>query len=230
VSQAKPHFPALHVAVAPDGDEHAEHNAPAAPHAETAVPEVHWPFAQHPLQDVASHTHLPAAQWSPGSHVPLGHVPPQSSVAPHALPAQEGVHCPAPHTFGPPAPQVKPAGHPPQSTTSRQALVTFPHFPAHARSSLQLPASGSARAASGFTSGDGLEPASVDDASGVLASNPDSVTSPRSPRTRLHAPTKKAAAVARSARGFMDLALGAEVNSTPRAACTLCGSPKFLWG
>jgi hypothetical protein len=58
----KPHTPALHVAVAPDGGEQTLHAAPAFPHAAGAVPAMHCPEPQQPEHDVESQTHLPAAQ------------------------------------------------------------------------------------------------------------------------------------------------------------------------
>jgi hypothetical protein len=77
------------------------HPMPPLPHAAVVVPDRHCPAEQHPEHDVGSHTQAPLAQWSPLAQLPVAHVPPHPSFAPHAALAQFGVHpqtpaCPPP--------------------------------------------------------------------------------------------------------------------------------------
>jgi hypothetical protein len=71
---------------------HVEHAVPPKPHALNAVPGRHPPAEQQPEHVAESQTHTPAAQVRPLPQVPVAHVPPQPSSAPHAAPAQLGVH------------------------------------------------------------------------------------------------------------------------------------------
>jgi hypothetical protein len=111
------------------------HAWPPVPHAVWLVPELQVLPEQHPPHDDASHTHAPLAQRWPAPHVPLVHVPPHSSDAPHAFPAQEGTHGVGPHRFGPRPPQVWLPGQLPQSITSPQRPVSLPQRPAQSAGS-----------------------------------------------------------------------------------------------
>jgi hypothetical protein len=94
---------------------HDAQMAPPLPHALDDVPPRQVLPLQQPAHDVGSQTHAPPSQCWPPPHVPVTQVPPQPSLAPQALPLHEGVHVPLPHTLGPPPPQLRPAGHAPQS-------------------------------------------------------------------------------------------------------------------
>jgi hypothetical protein len=120
----KPHAPASHVDVAPVGGEHNEQGSPPLPHVEALVPATQAAAAQQPLHDAASHTHRPLAQRSPAPHEPEVHTPLHPSLAPQGLAAHVGVHVPAPQTFGPPPPHVRPPAQPPQSTNLAQAFIS----------------------------------------------------------------------------------------------------------
>jgi hypothetical protein len=63
-------------------------------------------------------------------HVPVVHVPPHPSLAPHARPAHDGVHAPLPHRFAPFAPHTRPAGQLPQSMLVPQRPTMLPQYPA----------------------------------------------------------------------------------------------------
>jgi hypothetical protein len=71
---------------------HAAHTVPPTPHELTDDPGSHVETLQHPLHEVASHTHTPVSQRWPSAHDPCWHAPPHPSSAPHALPSQVGVH------------------------------------------------------------------------------------------------------------------------------------------
>jgi len=66
-----------------------------------------------------------------GTHSSSGpQAPPQTEAhpsLPHCLWVQLGVHRPVPQWFGPPAPQICPVSHPPQSMTVPQRLKISPH-------------------------------------------------------------------------------------------------------
>ena len=109
---------------------HFAHTAPARPHAFVAVPGRHVEPAQQPLHDVGSHAQIPASQRWPVPQLPVEQTPPQPSVAPHALPAHDGVQLPVPHWLGPPPPQVSAPGHAPQSRSAPQRPLSLPQWPA----------------------------------------------------------------------------------------------------
>lgn len=54
------------------------------------MPVRHWLAEQQPPHEVLSQTQLPLTQRVPLPHVPDWQVPPQPSLAPHALPEQLG--------------------------------------------------------------------------------------------------------------------------------------------
>ncbi len=128
----------MHVAVALAGATQAAHEAPPAPQAFVALPAWQSPDAeQHPeVQDWASHTHAFYTHLLPLGHVPVPHIPPQPSDAPHVLPAQVGVHAVVPQTLVPPPPQVCPVGHVPHASGVPQRPSRVPHFPAQSAASL----------------------------------------------------------------------------------------------
>ena len=82
------------------------HAAPPVPHAESLVPAWQKFPEQQPLHDVGSQVQAPLAQWSPLGQAPSAQMPPQSSLAPQALPAQVGEQAPTPHTLGMPPPRT----------------------------------------------------------------------------------------------------------------------------
>jgi hypothetical protein len=84
------------------------------------VPLAHVAPLQQPEHEVGSHAQAPSTQRWPAAQAPCVHTPLQPSDAPHALPAQLGLHGPVPQTPGPPPPQVWPALHPPQSVSLPQ--------------------------------------------------------------------------------------------------------------
>jgi hypothetical protein len=86
-----PHVPHVLVPHATPGG-HAAHTVPPRPHAPSSAPPRHDEPLQQPAHDVGSQLHTPTTQRWPGPHAPELHTPPQSSLAPHALPAQLGVH------------------------------------------------------------------------------------------------------------------------------------------
>ncbi len=81
---------------------HAWHTVPPIPHALEELPGSHVETSQHPLHELPSHTHTPVVQCWPLPHEPCWHAPPHPSSAPHALPAQLGVHPHAPARPPPP--------------------------------------------------------------------------------------------------------------------------------
>jgi hypothetical protein len=96
----------------------ASHAEPPLPQEAFVSPLAHVAPSQQPAHEVASHLHTPAVHRSPWPHAPSVHTPSQPLLAPHALPAQLGVHAPVPHTLGcAPPPQSRPMLHPPQSTS-----------------------------------------------------------------------------------------------------------------
>jgi len=104
---------------------HALHAPPPAPHALVAVPAAHCPPEQHPLHDVASHAQIPLTQWSPVPlQLPVWHVPPQPSLAPHALPVQLAAHPQTP--LAPAPPHVSGEAHVPPA---QHACPLPPHRP-----------------------------------------------------------------------------------------------------
>ncbi len=80
---------------------HAAHTVPPAPHAVSLVPGWQADTSQQPVHEAPSQTHNPVTHRWPLPHAPLSQTPPHPSPAPHALPAQVGVH---PHTPGRPPP------------------------------------------------------------------------------------------------------------------------------
>jgi hypothetical protein len=128
-----PHTPHVTPHVAPPA--HAVHAAPPLPHAALSSPTLHVLPSQHPPQEATSHLHAPATHLVPDAHAPWVQTKLQPSLAPHGLPSQLGVHEPAPHTFGVPAPpQSCPIEQPPQSTRCAQASRIWPHLPAQTTS------------------------------------------------------------------------------------------------
>jgi len=98
-----------------------EQLVPPVPQPLLVVPDTHCPAAQHPVQDVPSHTQLPATQCRPLPQEPLAHVPPQPSLSPQALPVQLGTQ-----TQLPPV-QFQPLGQTAQPRPPvPQAFVLFP--------------------------------------------------------------------------------------------------------
>jgi hypothetical protein len=81
---------------------HAWHTVPPIPHALEELPGSHVETSQHPLHELPSQTHTPVVQCWPLPHEPCWHAPPHPSSAPHALPAQLGVHPHAPARPPPP--------------------------------------------------------------------------------------------------------------------------------
>jgi hypothetical protein len=112
----------LHVWFVP----HGMQVLPPLPHAEVLVPARQVVPLQHPLHDDVSHTHVPAEHRWPERHVPVVHVPPQPSLAPHGLPAHDGAHVVLPQMLGALAPQVRLAGHAPQSMLPPQWPTILP--------------------------------------------------------------------------------------------------------
>lgn len=111
---------------------HAVHAAPPMPQALCESPLAHVLPSQHPAHDVPSHVQTPSEHRSPCPHAPSVHTPSHPLLAPHALPAHDGVHAPVPHTLGiPPPPQSWPMLHPPQSTSFWHASNICPHLPMH---------------------------------------------------------------------------------------------------
>jgi hypothetical protein len=80
--------------------------------------------AQQPAHDVASQAQTPSWQRWPLPQLPLVQTPPQSSVAPQALPAQLGVQPHAP--LWPPPPQVRGEAH---VFPGQQGCPLPPHVP-----------------------------------------------------------------------------------------------------
>ena len=99
---------------------------PPLPHALDDEPPRQVLPLQQPAQEVGSHTHAPPSQCWPPPQVPVMQVPPQPSVAPHALPLQDGVHVPVPHRLGPAPPQFRPAGQLPHSMILPQRPTMLP--------------------------------------------------------------------------------------------------------
>jgi hypothetical protein len=130
------------------------HAAPPVPHEVSVVPARQVLPLQQPLHEVVSQTHVPDEQRWPVLHEPLMHVPPQPSLAPHALPTQLGVHpvhrplshVPLPSHFAqiaPPLPQALgdvPGVHTTPSQQPPHDVVSHTHAPpAHRCPSPQLP-------------------------------------------------------------------------------------------
>jgi hypothetical protein len=111
-----PQTPQVVPHVCPDG--HVVQVTPPFPHALSAVPTLHVVPEQQPMHEVSSHAHTPFSQCCPlPGQVPPVQTPLQPSSAPHALPAQLGVH---PHTpVSPPHPQLSGVAH---SLFAQQAL------------------------------------------------------------------------------------------------------------
>jgi hypothetical protein len=115
------HFPLLHTSPL----EHATHACPPLPQALLVVPGSHRPAEQHPVaHDVELHVHMPLTHASPLGQEPELHVPPQPSLAPHALPVQLGVH---PHVpLWPPPPQLSGEAH---AWPAQHGCPLPPHVP-----------------------------------------------------------------------------------------------------
>jgi hypothetical protein len=106
----------------------ALHNAqasPLVPHASCADPGMQVFPWQHPVgHDTASHVHVPPTQCCPVPQLPLLHIPPQPSLAPHALQLGVQPHVP-PVQVVPPAHAVHtvpPCPHAPSSVPGSQVV------------------------------------------------------------------------------------------------------------
>ena len=120
-----PHLQPLALHESARAGSHATQAPPLPPHIEKPVEVVQVAPAQQPLGQLQP-SHAPPSQCWPPPHVPVMQVPPQPSVAPHALPLHDGVHVPVPHRLGPAPPQFRPAGHVPHSMILPQRPTMLP--------------------------------------------------------------------------------------------------------